>query len=143
MANAEALNTVLVAIDRSALSLAEIDFLHLLYLRPDSLVILAHVMSDPAATADDVDRPHEISEDQLSTIEEQLENLGDRLPCDYDIAIVPGDPAEELVRLAKQHRAELIVIGSRGLTGMDRIIKGSVSTQVVEDAPCSVLVIKQ
>ncbi len=143
MAQAEALGTVLVAIDRSALSLAEMDFLDLLSLRPDSLVVLAHVMSDPAATAEQVDRPHEISDDQYQTIEEQLQILGDRLTCEYEIEIVRGDPADELVGLARHHRAELIVIGSRGLTGMDRIIQGSVSTEVVEAAPCSVLVIKQ
>jgi nucleotide-binding universal stress UspA family protein len=34
------------------------------------------------------------------------------------------------------------VIGSRGLTGLQRILEGSVSSQVVADAPCSVLVIK-
>lgn len=143
MANAEALNTVLVAIDRSALSLAEMDFLRLLALRPDSLVVLAHVMGDPAAASDQAELPHETSEDQYNTIEEQLQILGDRLICDHAIEIVRGDPADELVGLAKRYRAELIVIGSRGLTGMDRIIKGSVSTQVVESAPCSVLVIKQ
>ncbi|CCH66944.1 hypothetical protein RINTHH_7890 [Richelia intracellularis HH01] len=43
---------------------------------------------------------------------------------------------------ANIHQADLIVIGSRGLTDMKRIIQGSVSSQVVEDAHCSVLVVK-
>ena len=49
---------------------------------------------------------------------------------------------DELVRLANIHQADLIVIGSRGLTGMNRILKGSVSSQVAADAHCSVLVVK-
>jgi len=34
------------------------------------------------------------------------------------------------------------LIGSRGLTGMQKILLGSVSSQIVTDAPCSVLVVK-
>lgn len=137
------LNTVLVAIDRTALSLLELDFLQFLSLRPDSLAVLAHVVSNPLEDSEPADRPHEDSADQYSAIEEQLEILGDRLPCTYDIEIVKGDPADELVRLASIYKSDLIVIGTRGLKGVDRIIKGSVSSQVLETAPCSVLVVKQ
>ncbi len=140
---AATLNTVLVAIDRSALSLLELDFLQFLSLRPDSLVVLAHVISNPLVDSEPADRPHDDSKDQYSAIEEQIEILGDRLPCTYDIEIVKGDPADELVRLANIYKSDLIVIGTRGLKGMDRVITGSVSTLVLETAPCSVLVVKQ
>jgi nucleotide-binding universal stress UspA family protein len=56
--------------------------------------------------------------------------------------MVTGDPSEEIIRLANIYQADLIVIGSRGLTGMNRILQGSVSSQVVENAHCSVLVVK-
>ncbi len=41
------------------------------------------------------------------------------------------------------HRDSLIVLGSRGLGGVGRFMLGSVSTQVTQHAPCSVLVVKQ
>ncbi|MGA9377200.1 MAG: universal stress protein, partial [Phormidium sp.] len=47
-----------------------------------------------------------------------------------------------IIRLANIHHADLIIIGSRGLTGLKRILERSVSSQVVEDAPCSVLLVK-
>jgi nucleotide-binding universal stress UspA family protein len=53
-----------------------------------------------------------------------------------------GEPTEEIIRLANIYRADLIVLGSRGLTGVNRILKGSVSSQVVSDAPCTVMVVK-
>ena len=53
-----------------------------------------------------------------------------------------GDPSEEIIRLSHIYSADLIVIGSRGLKGINRILKGSVSSQVVADAVCSVLVVK-
>lgn len=64
------------------------------------------------------------------------------LPARSEIEIVTGDPAEEIIRLANIYQADLIVIGSRGLTGMNKIIQGSVSSQVVENATCAVLVVK-
>jgi nucleotide-binding universal stress UspA family protein len=57
------------------------------------------------------------------------------------VAIEQWAPATMIFKHAK--RGDLIVVGSRGLTGLDRFMLGSVSTQVVQHAPCSVLVVKQ
>lgn len=54
-----------------------------------------------------------------------------------------GRAAREIVQLAKEHDVDLIVIGSQGLTGMDRLVLGSVAEKVVRGAPCPVFVIKQ
>jgi nucleotide-binding universal stress UspA family protein len=51
-------------------------------------------------------------------------------------------PAHEIVQVAKDEAADLIVIGSRGLTGKTMSFLGSTASQVVADAPCSVLVVK-
>lgn len=75
-------------------------------------------------------------------IEKQLQSYQVKLPGESELEIVSGDPSEEIIRLANIYQADLIVIGSRGLTGVKRILQGSVSSQVVEDAPCSVLVVK-
>lgn len=51
-----------------------------------------------------------------------------------------GDPAERLLALADAVDADLIVIGPRGKTGMDRLLVGSVADQVLRHAHCSVLI---
>ncbi len=53
-----------------------------------------------------------------------------------------GDPAKLIVDEAKAERAELIVIGTRGLSPAKRLLLGSVSTKVLQHAPCNVLVVR-
>lgn len=53
-----------------------------------------------------------------------------------------GDPAEAIVDEANQEGAELIVVGTRGLNAAKRWLMGSVSTRVVQHAPCNVLVVR-
>ncbi len=56
--------------------------------------------------------------------------------------LVSGHPAEAIPGEAKRGRYDLLVVGSRGLTGMTAIAMGSVSTAVAQSAPCPVLVVK-
>jgi nucleotide-binding universal stress UspA family protein len=53
-----------------------------------------------------------------------------------------GDPAHQIIAAATAHEAGLIVLGTRGQTGLRRIILGSVARKVLLHAPCSVLVIR-
>lgn len=51
-------------------------------------------------------------------------------------------PAAELIRIADNHSAGLIIVGSKGLTGIERFLLGSVSEKVLRHAHCSVLIVK-
>lgn len=138
------LKTILVALDESELSERVIQTLSELQLQPASKIILSHVISSIGSGLEmAADQPHSKSEDlPYRQIEKQMQSYQANLGCQSEIEIVTGDPAEEIIRLANIHRADLIVIGSRGLKGLNRILQGSVSSQVVTDAPCSVLVVK-
>ncbi len=137
------LKTILVALDSSELSQRVIQSLDELQIQPATKIILAHVMPSPESDMEmAVDRPHSSEELLYRHIEKHLQSYQAGLPCESELEIVTGDPAVEIVRLAHIHQANLIVIGSRGLTGLKRILEGSVSSQVVADAPCSVLVVK-
>ena len=50
--------------------------------------------------------------------------------------------ADAIVQAAKDNDCDLIVVGSHGRTGLDRILMGSVSQQVVVQAQCPVMVVK-
>lgn len=54
-----------------------------------------------------------------------------------------GNPADEIIELAKETRASLIVLGTRGRRGLMRLLLGSVSSEVANNAPCSVVILKQ
>jgi nucleotide-binding universal stress UspA family protein len=53
-----------------------------------------------------------------------------------------GDPAEEIMKVASKKKADLIVMGAKGLGTIDRVLLGSVSMQVLQYANCPVLVVR-
>jgi nucleotide-binding universal stress UspA family protein len=55
---------------------------------------------------------------------------------------VVGNPAEEILDVAATQHADLIVLGAKGLSGIDRFLLGSVSTRVVQHAKDAVLVVR-
>lgn len=138
------LKTIVVALDVSELSEQVIQSLQELQLQPTTKIVLAHVIPPPEINQDlAADRPQSEADGlPYLQMEKQLQSYQAQLPGESVLEIVTGDPAEEIIRLANIYQAGLIVIGSRGLTGVKRIIQGSVSSQVVENAPCSVLVVK-
>ena len=58
-----------------------------------------------------------------------------------ETSVRDGDPGPAVVAEAKEWGADLVVIGSRGHTGLRRLIEGSVSHYVVDHAPCPVEVV--
>lgn len=61
---------------------------------------------------------------------------------DAVVEIRQGDPAHEIVSAAQSAGAGLVVLGTRGLTGLRRLLIGSVARNVLLSAPCSVLVVR-
>ncbi len=137
------LNKILVALDSSDLSEQVMEGLGQFQLQSTANIVIAHVLSNAGSDPDvAADRPQIDTEMIPHQQLERLQTYQARLPCKSELEIVTGDPAEEIVRLAHIHQVELIVMGSRGLTGMKRILQRSVSSEVVEEAHCSVFVIK-
>lgn len=73
--------------------------------------------------------------------EDARERLHGRWPA-ATARVMPGDPREEIPALAEQWRADLVVIGARGLGAVKRLVLGSVSTAVIHAVHCAVLVVK-
>jgi nucleotide-binding universal stress UspA family protein len=75
--------------------------------------------------------------------EEQLQQIR---PVNEHIAthhvVLEGDPASEIVDYARDAGIDLIVMGTHGRSGLERLLMGSVAEKVMREAPCSVLVVK-
>ena len=56
-------------------------------------------------------------------------------------AVREGDPAHELISLAEETGADLIVAGARGVSLVRGLIVGSVADRLLQHAPCSVLLV--
>jgi nucleotide-binding universal stress UspA family protein len=142
---------ILVALDGSAHADKALDTAIALAQRCDAELILFHAVAPHglrgdyeamvAKTAREVFRnvAHELADDLLSSAEERIRAAGlhkvERLS-------VEGDPAKTLVESAKQSGADLIVMGTRGLTGLQGMAMGSVAHKVTNAAPCPVMIIK-
>ncbi|MCC3510912.1 MAG: universal stress protein [Microcoleus sp. PH2017_17_BER_D_A] len=119
------LDTLLVAIDNSEFAAQVLQAVGQFKLEPTAKVILVHVVSSDTLDFDAVvDRPHaQGNEIAYREVEKLLQSYQEMLPCESELEIVAG-------------------IGCRGLTGLKRILEGSVSAEVVAEAPCSVLVVR-
>jgi nucleotide-binding universal stress UspA family protein len=56
--------------------------------------------------------------------------------------VVAGSPYEVIVRAARSKRADILVLGTHGRTGLPRFFLGSVAARVLATAPCPVLTIR-
>lgn len=73
-----------------------------------------------------------------------LSNARIQLESDIDVKLetLIGHAANVINDYAKDHAIDLIVIGNRGLSGIKKLVMGSVSQKVTNDAECAVLVVK-
>ena len=70
-------------------------------------------------------------------IPEDIVEKGDIIPI-----VRFGKPFLEIIQVAKENSVDLLVIGTHGRAGVDRVILGSVAERIVRKAPCPVMVIK-
>ncbi|WP_339149478.1 MULTISPECIES: universal stress protein [unclassified Sutcliffiella] len=85
------------------------------------------------ATAD-----HEDTEQALNEIHALLSQERVEAP----VEVMQGDPAKTICNFADTQESDLIIIGSRGLGGLKKLILGSVSDKVTNTANCPVLIAK-
>ena len=53
-----------------------------------------------------------------------------------------GDPADVILEVAEERKADLVIVGNKGMTGAKRFLLGSVPNKVSHHAPCSVLIVR-
>jgi nucleotide-binding universal stress UspA family protein len=106
-------------------------------------LLLVHVVSPPAPP------PLPYNQAGMGTIEEDAELAYERLEemrlaksqLQIEYVLAEGDPAMEIVRIARETNTDLIVIGTHGRTGLAHLLMGSVAEQVVREAPCRVITV--
>ncbi len=53
-----------------------------------------------------------------------------------------GDPAERIIKMAKECRVDLIISATHGRSGLAHLVMGSVAEKIIRHAPCPVLVVR-
>lgn len=86
------------------------------------------------------DRPNS-AEEQAEALFEAAHELAREYGTALDTAVVEGRPAETIVEFAEEQSIEQIIMGSRGRSGVSRVLLGSVAVTVVENASIPVTVV--
>jgi nucleotide-binding universal stress UspA family protein len=71
---------------------------------------------------------------------EQVERIADGVQV--ETLVLSGRPAQVITEFALKNKVDLIVVGSQGKTGLERLLLGSVAESIIRMADCMVLVVK-
>ncbi len=99
----------------------------------DNLGLVANYPDDPELT----EKARLVAQTETDKV---LAALGESRPESVTVKAVKGFPVEELINAAKD--ADMIVLGSRGRGGFERLTMGSVSSQVAHHAPGPVVIVR-
>jgi nucleotide-binding universal stress UspA family protein len=140
------LRTILVTTDFSKAAEKGIEYAVPFARHFGAKLILLHVV-EPITPADFATFPLVMENEKfLRECKHQLEKLAKRLldPAEIDRTLVRyGAPFYEITEAARTLKADLVIIATRGSTGLKRVLLGSTAEKVVRHAPCPVLVIRQ
>ncbi|MDZ4383640.1 MAG: universal stress protein [Thermodesulfovibrionia bacterium] len=86
-----------------------------------------------------------VTEESRKAAENNIKNvkeIAEKEDVKIEELILEGRPYEAIINAAKEKRVDLIVVGSHGRTGLDRLLMGSVTERIIGHADCAVLVVK-
>jgi nucleotide-binding universal stress UspA family protein len=108
----------------------------------EATVLVLHVVPWPAVgVADGV--KYELPTGRAEETETRLRALRPADPrVRIDHRLERGEAAAEILRVAAEAKADLIVLGTHGRSGLSRLLMGSVAEDVLRKAPCPVLTVK-
>lgn len=133
---------ILCPIDFSEHSLAALEVALKVVQQNDAKLYLLNVAPVPAGSAGFQPVPMDPYPVLEKDRQEQLAKLGhEQIPASvqYETLVISGDPAEQLLNTARGLEADLIVMGTHGRKGLNRLVLGSVAERVVRESPVPVL----
>ena len=105
---------------------------------------IAHVVSSLGLTLagpEAIATAHDVATRDLRSVEQTLEAKGLLAAVEHDTLVCEGQVWSELVRVADELEADLIVIGTHGRRGLGRLLLGSVAEEIIRRAECPVLTV--
>lgn len=144
--------TVLIGLDGSASAQKAAKWLSRSHF-PMCRILLVHVEEPPDTVFDRMSRINtelpvmlersvEARQRRLRHSMEKLGKIFQKQGHGVETVMSQGIPARQILSLAQRYKADVIVLGSRGLGNFERYTLGSVSSKVARHAECSVLIVK-
>ena len=141
------LATILVPVDFSAHSEEAVRYAVGLAKRFGSTLHLLHAYHLPVevATPDTIAVPRDFWASLREAASRKLGEAAEKATVEgvkVEMLLTEGAPAPAITQAAERLHADLIVMGTRGLTGLKHVLLGSVAERVLRTAPCPVLTLK-
>jgi nucleotide-binding universal stress UspA family protein len=134
--------TIVLPTDFSTLSDAALEYATAQAVRSHARLLIVHV-EEPRSMYGVGEMYYGVPDPDDTALKNMLAELRPSDPTvRYEHVLVKGSPAAEIVRLADESGAEMIVMGTHGRTGLERFLMGSVAEAVVRWANCPVLTVK-
>ncbi|GBC69206.1 TRAP-T-associated universal stress protein TeaD [archaeon HR01] len=146
-----AVRKVLVAVDGSPNSLKAVDVAASICEKYGAELVVLHVIQQPAYIFGAPAVSPSVLKDYYDTARREGERFvseavskAERYRVSVRAEILERAPSvvEAITQYAENNSVELIVVGTRGLTGFKKLLMGSVASGVVSHAHCSVLVVR-
>ena len=140
---------VLCPVDFSEFSAAAYDYAHSFARHYQAKLFIQHVAEPFISVSHQfVSQPliDQVYAQQAADAEEKIRELSERRSLDqvkYEVVVERGGVADCILELADAEKMDLIVMGTHGKRGLDRLVMGSVTERVLRKAHCPVLAVKR
>ena len=82
-----------------------------------------------------------VRDELAATVDQELRAAQTTQPVHYHVHVhISRTPAKEILWVARDVGADLIIVGCKGLSGLERVVLGSVSERIVREAGCAVVI---
>jgi nucleotide-binding universal stress UspA family protein len=85
---------------------------------------------------------HEAWKKQGQEAVNSVKSLGEKKGINVEPVLLEGNPSEELIRYAEEEKMDIIVMGTLGKTGLDKLLLGSVAEKMVRHSKVPVMVVR-
>lgn len=141
-------SSILFATDFSEHSNHAFTYAHAMARDCKGKLVIVHVINEPLDL-----RGFYVPHISFDNLEQEIREGAEKMMADFcethvkgikdvETVIIPGIPYEEIIATAEEKKADLIVLGTHGRSGLDHVLFGSTAEKVVRKSPVPVLTVR-
>ena len=129
-------NTIMVPTDGSEHSKRAEDTALSLAKKLGSTVVALHIIDDKLIY------PYEVLQDEGKAILHEVQKKGQEMGVEVHEILLVGSPTNDMAKITQKAGADLVIIGTHGKTGLEKLIMGSVAENALKKVEVPVLLVK-
>lgn len=102
----------------------------------NSILVVVHIIDDKLIY------PFEVLEDEGKSILKKVRERAEKDGLKFEEVLIVGSPIHDMAKIVKKTESNLVIIGTHGKTGLEKLILGSVAESVLKTVKVPVLLIK-